>query len=92
MMFLQRLPYEGLQSLTELDGTFQGHRFPNRYMASEQSSVRLESVHMCPKCGHSLNLEKIDLKAITTGIVECPNCGLSGPIEIKIVDENQQSL
>jgi len=47
-----------------------------------------ESVHFYAKCGHSLNLEMIDLMAITTGIIECPNCDFSGPIEIRVVDVN----
>jgi len=45
-----------------------------------------ESVHICPRCGHILNLEEIDLKAITTGIVECPNCDWQGPVEIQVTD------
>ena len=45
-----------------------------------------ESVHICPKCGHVINLAEIDLRTITTGIVECPLCGWSGRIEIQIVE------
>ena len=45
-----------------------------------------ESAHVCPKCGYKLNLAEIDLKAITTGIVSCPECHRAGPIEIQIVD------
>jgi hypothetical protein len=51
-----------------------------------ESKKRLESAHVCPRCAHVLNLADIDLKAITTGIVECPNCDWSGPIEIQIVE------
>ncbi|RZU43661.1 hypothetical protein BDD14_5351 [Edaphobacter modestus] len=45
-----------------------------------------ESVHICPKCDHVLNLAEIDLKTITTGIVSCLNCDWSGPIEIQMID------
>lgn len=45
-----------------------------------------ESVHICPKCEHILNLAEIDLKTITTGIVSCPNCEWTGPIEIRVMD------
>ena len=45
-----------------------------------------ESAHVCPKCTHILNLAEIDLKTITTGVVSCPNCDWSGPIEIRMVD------
>jgi ribosomal protein L37AE/L43A len=47
-----------------------------------------ESVHICPRCGHILSLEDIDLKTITTGIVECPKCQWEGPIEIQVTDQN----
>lgn len=50
-----------------------------------------ESAHLCPRCGHVLNLADIDLKTVTTGIVDCPNCDWSGPIEIKIVDEKKST-
>jgi hypothetical protein len=33
-----------------------------------------------------LNLAKIDLKTITTGIVECPRCEWIGPVEIQIAE------
>jgi len=46
-----------------------------------------ESVHVCPNCGHIINLSELDMKAITTGIVTCPNCDWSGQIEIQIVDQ-----
>jgi transcription elongation factor Elf1 len=44
------------------------------------------SAHKCPQCGHVLKLADIDLKAATTGIVVCPNCEGSGPIDIQIVE------
>jgi transcription elongation factor Elf1 len=46
-----------------------------------------ESAHVCPRCGHVLNLADIDLKAITTGVADCPNCDWSGPIAIRILDD-----
>ena len=47
---------------------------------------QLESVHVCPRCGHILNLDQIDLRAITTGIVACPKCDWEGSIEIQVID------
>lgn len=44
-----------------------------------------ESVHMCPQCRLAIRLDSIDLKAVTTGIIVCPRCDWSGPIEIEIV-------
>ena len=46
-----------------------------------------ESVHKCPHCGNTLNLEKIDLKTMATGLVTCPNCDRSAPVNIQIVGE-----
>jgi hypothetical protein len=45
-----------------------------------------ESVHICPQCHFAVNLSQIDLKTVTTGIVECPRCEWAGPIEIQIVE------
>ena len=50
-----------------------------------------ESVHICPRYGHILNLEEIDLRTITTGIVECPKCQWEGPVKIRVADLNAGS-
>jgi len=46
-----------------------------------------ESVHVCPTCGHVINLAESDMKAIATGIVTCPSCDWSGQIEMQVVDQ-----
>lgn len=51
-------------------------------------NARWESVHICTGCGHALNLEEMDLRAVTTGFVECPNCHFEEPIEIRVADLN----
>ena len=48
-----------------------------------------ESVHICPACGYTLNLEQIDMRAITTGIVLCPKCNWEGPIEIQVQESGK---
>ena len=45
-----------------------------------------ESVHVCPRCGHFINLAELDMRAITTGIVICPSCDWSGQIEIQVIN------
>jgi len=45
-----------------------------------------DSAHECPDCGHVINLRDMDLKDVATGIVTCPNCGWSGPVEIQIIE------
>ena len=52
------------------------------------NNAHFESVHICQRCGHILNLDAIDLRTITTGIVECPKCGWHGGIEIQISEVN----
>lgn len=52
-------------------------------------SKQWDSVHKCPQCGHALRLDDIDLKAVTTGIVVCPNCKWSGPIEIRVIERKK---
>jgi predicted RNA-binding Zn-ribbon protein involved in translation (DUF1610 family) len=46
-----------------------------------------ESVHVCPRCGHVINLERLDLRTIATGVISCPKCDWSGPVNIKVVQE-----
>jgi DNA-directed RNA polymerase subunit RPC12/RpoP len=45
-----------------------------------------ESAHVCLRCERIINLAEIDLMTVTTGIVACPNCDWSGPIEIRVMD------
>jgi uncharacterized paraquat-inducible protein A len=44
-----------------------------------------ESVHVCTQCSLVVRLSDLDLKAITTGLIECPRCHWTGPIEIEIL-------
>lgn len=56
------------------------------YIPDPSEKKHWESVHICPKCEHVINLAEIDLKTITTGIVSCPHCDWSGPVEIRVTD------
>ena len=53
----------------------------------EKAEKRKEwnSAHVCPRCGFPIDLEEIGLRGGTTGLVTCPKCDWSGPIEIQIV-------
>lgn len=44
-----------------------------------------ESVHVCPQCRFVINLKDLGLKGGATGVVICPQCEWSGPVEIHIV-------
>lgn len=63
---------------------------PMKPQPTGPSTNKWDSVHKCPQCGNVLKLENIDLKAATTGIFVCPNCGLSGPIDIQIIERESQ--
>jgi hypothetical protein len=49
-----------------------------------------ESGQVCPKCERFINLADIDLLTVTSGVLDCPNCDWSGPIEIQVIDGSSQ--
>ena len=56
---------------------------------SEKHGARTwEHIHRCPQCEHVVKGEEITHSAIATGILTCPNCGFSGPINVQIVAED----
>lgn len=67
----------------------QGHRSAITQMSDRapepDSNGSWRSVHSCPRCGHIVDLAEIDLRAVATGIIRCPNCDYSGPVTIEIV-------
>jgi predicted RNA-binding Zn-ribbon protein involved in translation (DUF1610 family) len=48
-----------------------------------------EHAHVCPKCGHALRPEEIDLGSIVLGDISCPKCGWSGPINVNILEKRR---
>lgn len=55
----------------------------------EPNTSEWQSATICPKCGHVLDLEELDLLAITTGMATCPRCGWAGYIDIQIVEKKE---
>jgi hypothetical protein len=53
---------------------------------------RWDAAHKCPRCCHALRLADFDLKTVTTGIVTCPNCDWSGPIDIEIIESGKPEV
>jgi predicted RNA-binding Zn-ribbon protein involved in translation (DUF1610 family) len=49
------------------------------------------SAHVCLQCGFSINLKDIGVRVGATGLITCPKCGWSGPVEIQIVDKEPTS-
>jgi len=43
------------------------------------------SAHVCPQCGHAVDLKDLGLRSGATGLVTCPKCEWSGPVNIGIV-------
>ena len=46
-----------------------------------------EHVHQCPQCGHIVKAEAIPRASIVTGVMTCPSCEWSGPINVQIIEE-----
>ena len=57
--------------------------------AQRNERTKRESVHECPRCRHSVRLADLDLKAVTTGVVTCVRCDLTGSINIQIVVQDK---
>ena len=49
------------------------------------AKIGWEHAHQCPKCGSIVKAEDIDLRTMATGVMTCPRCGVSGPINIQIL-------
>lgn len=62
-------------------------KMPKR-IAEVAVSIRWEHAHQCRKCGHVVPIDDIDPRVITTGVITCPKCELSGPINVAIVETN----
>ena len=43
-------------------------------------NVSWTSAHVCPACGVAIDLAFLDMGAVITGILTCPNCDWSGRI------------
>ena len=54
--------------------------------------VEWEHVHQCPKCGFIVRANQIDMKATSTGVITCPQCARSGPINIRILKKEDADL
>jgi hypothetical protein len=55
-------------------------------MAETASSTHWDHVHQCDVCGHAVRIDHIDLKVIATGVITCPKCESSGPVNVRIID------
>lgn len=44
-------------------------------------------VHACVHCGHVRRREEIKGGELAIGILNCPNCGLDGPLNVEIREQ-----
>ena len=56
-------------------------------MPETASNTYWEHVHQCGVCGHAVRIDHIDLRVIAAGVITCPNCESSGPVNVRIMDE-----
>jgi hypothetical protein len=63
----------------------------NSESTNSNTKKHWESVHVCPNCAFLINLSQIDLRTITTGIVECPRWEWVGPIEIQVAEVDEEA-
>jgi len=52
----------------------------------DQSDTLLAHLHICIHCGHFRRREEVSDREISSGILNCPKCGLDGPLNIEIQD------
>ena len=58
-------------------------------MATKAEKKRWEQSHQCRGCGYVVRLSDIELKVIMAGVITCPKCETSGPINVVILDEKE---
>jgi predicted RNA-binding Zn-ribbon protein involved in translation (DUF1610 family) len=45
------------------------------------------SAHLCPQCGHAISLKGLALLERSMGLITCPQCNWSGPVDIGVVEQ-----
>jgi transcription elongation factor Elf1 len=46
------------------------------------------SAHVCPQCSHASSLKGLPLLERSMGVITCPQCNWSGPVDIGVVEED----
>jgi len=54
-------------------------------VTANESNRQWQHVHCCPQCGYVVKAEDLSHTAVSTGVMICPKCDCSGPINIQIV-------
>lgn len=57
---------------------------------SDRPSRVLNHFHVCVHCGSAFRREEYESRALTSGIYHCPKCGLEGPLNV-VIREDEDS-
>jgi hypothetical protein len=76
--------YSVLENTTCLLGWLRRGKMDTTEFHSERN---WEHVHRCPQCENIIKADEISHSAIATGVITCPQCNYSGPINVEIVPE-----
>ncbi len=49
-----------------------------------------ESAYVCPQCGNAITLKDIGVMERTTGVITCPKCKWSGPVDIGVIEQKPE--
>jgi transcription elongation factor Elf1 len=66
-------------------------QFPRDVNRAKVMKMRAEfqHSHQCRNCNYVVRGAEVDLKAISTGLITCPNCEVTGPINIQILSNKE---
>ena len=54
---------------------------------SDEHNPDLNHFHVCVHCGSAFRREEYEGRALTSGVYLCPKCGLEGPLNVVVREE-----
>ena len=55
---------------------------------SDEHEPDLNHFHVCVHCGSAFRREEYEGRALTSGVYLCPKCGLEGPLNVVVREED----
>ena len=55
--------------------------------SDHQQQQELSHFHVCVHCGSAFRREEYENRALTSGVYLCPKCGLEGPLNVVIRED-----
>lgn len=59
--------------------------------SSSQKNPELHHFHVCIHCGSAFRREEYDGQALISGVYLCPKCGMEGPLNVVIREDDAGS-